>query len=209
MRKLLAVLLLVFPFGLPASGQDEYPRVEIFGGYSYINLDTPEFFDDRPSANGWAASFSLNFNERFGLTGDFGWQVRDMLASFDTCPPGSLCIVGDIAFGVAEPQTNQILGGPRYTLRGDRFTGFAHILAGLQRTTIPAFSAIRVLDGSTVIAPETSKTDFALNFGGGLDWSVNDRWAVRVVQFDYLPVRTGGTGWAQNVRLQSGVVVKF
>ncbi|HZQ18112.1 MAG TPA: hypothetical protein VFA90_05275 [Terriglobales bacterium] len=51
------------------AGAQVFPKAEIFGGYSYGNI---QLLSDRSSANGWHASATVNFYKWFGLTSDFG-----------------------------------------------------------------------------------------------------------------------------------------
>jgi hypothetical protein len=58
----LSVLLCLFANAqhLP-EGQQAYSRIDIFGGYSYLNADLNHLFSiSRQSASGWEVSFSLN-----------------------------------------------------------------------------------------------------------------------------------------------------
>lgn len=41
-----------------------FPKGEVYGGYSYVNIDT-NGLSSRQSANGWEASVSGNFNKWF------------------------------------------------------------------------------------------------------------------------------------------------
>jgi hypothetical protein len=56
--------LVAFGFGL---AQDS--RADLFGGYSYLNIDT-NGLSSRQSANGWEASISANFNRWFAAEAD-------------------------------------------------------------------------------------------------------------------------------------------
>ncbi len=106
MRRLifsLGVLLLV---ATPASGQD-YPKGEVFGGFSYANLDAN---GDREALYGWQTSVSGNFHRNAGFTADLGGQYRSIA-------------------GVSL-QTYEFLFGPRFTARSERVTGFGHTLVG-------------------------------------------------------------------------------
>ncbi len=66
MRKLAFILALGF-LSVPASAQDNYPKAEVFGGYSYANLDLFAPFGQRNNAHGWGANVALNFGKRFGV----------------------------------------------------------------------------------------------------------------------------------------------
>jgi hypothetical protein len=52
---------------------------------------------------------------------------------------------------------------------------------------------------------------FAMGFGGGLDVPLNDHFAFRVFQADYIPARQafGLSGWNSNLRVQTGLVFTF
>lgn len=58
--------LLCFVVSGFASGQDS--RADLFGGYSYLNIDT-NGLTSRQNANGWEASLSGNFNKWFAVEG--------------------------------------------------------------------------------------------------------------------------------------------
>jgi hypothetical protein len=54
--------------GRLAIAQD-YPKAEVYGGYSYINIDT-NGLSSRQNANGWEASVSGNFNKWLAVEAD-------------------------------------------------------------------------------------------------------------------------------------------
>ena len=74
MRICVLVLATVLCLCSPAFGQDT-PRVEIFGGYSYLNLDTNNL-SPRQSANGWETSVSSNINRLLAVEGDFAGYYK-------------------------------------------------------------------------------------------------------------------------------------
>lgn len=63
-----ALLLLMFA---PLIRAQETPKVDVFAGYSYVNVDT-NGLTSRLNANGWDASVSGNLNHWFAVEGDFG-----------------------------------------------------------------------------------------------------------------------------------------
>jgi opacity protein-like surface antigen len=152
-----------------ALGQDgDYPKVEVFGGFSYFSADA----GTRESFFGWQASISANFHENIGFTLDSGGQY-------------------DTNFGITL-EAYEFLLGPRYIIRGERFTGFAHALIGLEHAHAGGFS----------------DTAFAMGFGGGVDVNASDRIAIRAFQLDYIPVRSSGV-WTHDARVGAGVVFRF
>lgn len=83
--------------------------------------------------------------------------------------------------------------GPVLSIRkAKHITPFAHALAG--GTTIWA-------GGST--------TGFSMAVGGGLDVNLNDHFAVRMVQADWFPFRSGPDWVKENMRVSTGVVIRF
>jgi opacity protein-like surface antigen len=80
------------------------------------------------------------------------------------------------------------LGGPRFTYRGERVEPYAHVLAG------GAFV------GST--------GRFAMAVGGGVDYKVSDRFALRLVQVDYTPIFAEGAT-LNDFRVSTGVAWRF
>ncbi len=208
MRKLVFLLAVVLVVGV--SSRAQHPRVEIFGGYSYANLDEGLFplpsLSGRRNANGWGASVSLNANRFFGFTADFAGQHGDVrtvdpsVGCIAVFPPPPGCTV-EVNFS-----TQQFLFGPRFTARGAGATAFVHVLLGAARTRLSSFTSL----GGTV--PASSETGFALAAGGGLDVRLNPFVALRAFQVDYIPVHQGGfinQDFAQNIRVQTGLVFRF
>ena len=204
--------VLILASGLQA--QEGYPRVEVFGGYSYAGLDATGFrgFANREVAHGWAASVSRNLHKNFGFSADFAGQygtANDALII--EAPPGFGCIAvlppppGCFNLVDIDFNTQQFLFGPRFSFRRERVTAFAHALFGVNRTHLSGF----VANQNTF--PSVSETDFAMGYGGGLDINAGKNIAIRLFQVDYVPVRTGvfGIPWRQNLRVQAGVVFKF
>ena len=63
-----------------ACGQ-EIRRFEVFGGYSYVSVNTVGILGNRQSANGWEASVSGNFNRHFAVEGDVGAYYQTYLVT--------------------------------------------------------------------------------------------------------------------------------
>jgi opacity protein-like surface antigen len=189
-------MLTIALFLLPATAaaQQETPAVDVAGGYSYFNADAGE------DLHGWDASVTANINDWFGVefAGSGHYASDDFEASLR---PGAPVIAG-----TTKSQIYTFMAGPRVSFRGERVTPYAHaLLGGVHRnveidltSTIPEFPA---LDNSF------SNTDFGLTVGGGVDLNVTDRFAIRLVQADWVPVFDGGT--ANNARISTGVVFRF
>jgi len=145
--------------------EPEHPRAEVFGSYSYARLIT-----DGANAHGWMTSGAGNVNRWFGVAGELSGHY----------------VLGRRAYS--------FLGGPRFSIRSNKTTGFVHALIG---GTNFGYGGIF---GTT--------THLAMAIGGGTDIRVN-RWVgVRAIQVDYFPVLDSGF-LVNNVRLATGLVVKF
>ena len=57
----------------------------------------------------------------------------------------------------------------------------------------------------------SSANSFALDLGGGADYSISQRFSLRAVQLDYLRTSLPNidSGWQNNLRIGVGVTVRF
>ena len=182
----------------PLSVESKPPRVEIYGGLAYANARLPGLADRR-HAVGWGTSITGKVNRHFGFTGDFGGQYKPECGRNDVD-----CILRELlATQLVRYSSYQFMGGPQVRFGGDRFSGFAHALFGGVR------HRVRLLDTSSGVETEIKPgPQFAMAYGGGLDWNLAEGLGVRLFQVDIVPVRDG-TIWTRNVRIQGGIVVRF
>jgi hypothetical protein len=161
--------------------QGELPRVEVFGGFSYLPANVTTDFP-RDDSYGFQGSITVNLNKWFGVVGDFGGQF------------GTATDLGPNWPGVtAETSVYEFLVGPRFSLRKDKLTVFAHALVGGAKGNagLPGFS----------------DSELAVGGGGGLDFALNRRIAIRAIQFDWIGSFVDIL--EDNFRLGFGVVVKI
>lgn len=179
----LAGLLLVF--ALPAAAQPAAPKVEFASGFAYATFDLS--FLDRENTFGYQTNFTYHLSETSGLSVDFAQQYGDF----------SLGGLQRINYG-----NTVLLGGPRFTASGEKYTYFTHTLVGLTHLNpdIPRFFL--------PLFPGLKGTHFALGAGGGLDLNMGDNSALRIFQVDYIPVRESGV-WKHNFRVGFGFVIKI
>jgi Outer membrane protein beta-barrel domain len=109
MKKSLLVIALMMFVAAPLLAQEEFPRAQVFGGYSYMSLDTSGV-TNRQNFNGWNAQTTFNVNRWLGLTGDFGGYY------------------GDIASISAHDYSYMF--GPTVTFRAEHVAPFVHALFG-------------------------------------------------------------------------------
>jgi opacity protein-like surface antigen len=164
-----------------AFAQDDYSKAEVFGGFSILSVGSDEdVFSEREQFYGFQANAAFNVTENFGVVADFGGQYK----SFE--------IEEDEETFEINAHVYEYLFGPRFSLRGERATVFGQALFG----------------GATLGGDGESINGFAMGFGGGVDVNVSDRFAVRVVQFDWIPTRFEGVWNNNTVRFGFGIVIK-
>jgi hypothetical protein len=181
MRKLLFVasLLILLPLGVFA--QDK-PKVEVFGGYSYLRTDDSLELD----LHGWNASVTGNVNKWFGIKADFSGHYDDVQIS-----PGVR----------ADVSAHLFLAGPQFAYRkNDVWQHFVHLLVGAARSHISA----RTATGRTKL----TDTHFAFVAGGGLDAHVAKHLAIRIFQTDYVYVHDDLDD-THNFRFSTGLVLRL
>ena len=143
MRKFLGLAMLLI-LSAAALGQ-EAPKAEIFGGYSYANM---QLLSDRSGFNGWNASATVNINRWFGLTMDFGGAYGGSARETFRLPP----TIGGTETIQINGKLHTFLFGPQFSRRHEKLTPFAHLLLGEERLDalerrharkLPALSASR------------------------------------------------------------------
>ena len=177
MKKLTLLLVIVMTFACGSLfAQDDYPRAEIFGGFSLLNTDLSGVWNERYSFYGFQASGVFNLDEFFGVEADFGGQYKSE--------------------GGETVHFYEYMFGPRFAVRREKASFFVHALFG----------------GMNLGVSGDSVSGFALGIGGGVDLNVNDRFAVRIVQFDWIPsrfTREDEIFWVKDtVRFGFGIVIK-
>lgn len=162
------------------SAQDSYPRVEIFGGASYLPADRLDF--PRDNSVGFQAGISGNLTRRFGIFVDFGGQFSRN-ASLGPNFPGA----------AADASVYEFMAGPRFTERTGRMNLFVHALVGgaSGRTNLRGLA----------------DSKFAFGGGGGLDIHVSCRIAIRPLQLDYIGSFVDIV--EDNIRAGAGIVIRL
>lgn len=180
MRRVLLAAAVLFCLFATAEAQEEYPRMEIFGGYAYFNSDQ---FVERESLNAPAfiVSAAGNVSKNFGIVAEVNGNY------------GDVTIPNQGPTREFATNTYNFLFGPRFTARRTGKNFFGHVLIGAARTSVDGFD---------------SETDFAMAVGGGLDINASKEIAVRLVQADYLPIFASGET-AHNYRISFGIVFRF
>ncbi len=194
-------IFLSFVFTQSALAQ-ETPRVEIFGGYSYLRVTTDDDFLgpnggsgslDSISGNGFMTSAAYNLTKRIGIVGEFSRHTKETNLQ-------NLIRQTGIPNVRVETRVSTFLFGPRFTLRSESVEPFAHFLVGGAHGSFD-------ISGLGVSASD-SGTAFTFAAGGGVDIKFSQRLVVRLVQADYLRTLTGGSD-LNSGRISTGLVFRI
>ncbi len=209
MKRLALLCGAMLLFAGMASAQ-ENPKVEVFGGYSYLRVSVQ---DASFNYNGGSGSGAYNLTPWLGVVSDFGgyhWS-------------GS----GDSAGSTADVVT--YLFGPKLAYRSGRFTPFAQALFGGAHLsgTASGSCGVAVVHGEAYggsccstarVHAETngcgfggSANAFAMALGGGLNWNATPHIGIRLVQAEYLMTQfsDGANNRQNNARVSAGVVFRW
>ena len=147
---LVACLVLI---AAPAAAQHATPAVELSGGYSSLDVDDTNW----PTLAGWVASGSVTITRWLGIEVDAGRNAHS---------GGGQRSFGDIRRWFAG-------AGPRFVARGQRASGFAHVLVGAERLGSAAHPTVQAGGGIDVWL--TKALGARLGIDKRLSWDEEDR----------------------------------
>ena len=220
MKKLvpfLSVIVLMYASGsafAQGTTSDDYPRVEVFAGYSALGdassgriIFGPTTSTDSKygTETGFETSVIRNFSKHFGIKGDFSAHFGNDSGTtpLTSCTPICTTVTQDFQF---KTRVYNFLGGPEFKARNStRFTPFAYALAGVAHT-----SATFTSTGPTLnLFLKNSNNSFAMALGGGLDIRAGKRVSFRGTM-DYNPVfvRDSGSDRRDLARFSLGLLFR-
>ncbi len=207
--------LVIMLSGASVFAQDEFNKVEFYGGFSHNRIDTSlgeedddfdSVIDDRQGANGVNMSITGNVHKYVGLKFDFATHRKTLNETFGGDP---------FQF---KYRTNNFLGGIQIKNNkkdGPRVKPFAHFLAGVANQKISLTGDFTTIEGTTPGSrtESISQNNFAMAIGGGIDVKVHKNVDIRVIQFDFNPTYLKDTddfeigGVQKNYRFGFGIVI--
>jgi opacity protein-like surface antigen len=170
---------------------DEYPKFEVFAGYSAIGeansrgigFGTAGIMADYGTNAGFETSIIRNFSKHFGIKGDFSahFDSESGRGPITACTPVCTTVTQDVQL---KSRVYNFLGGPEFKARNrTRFTPFAYALAGGAYTK----ATFRTPGPALNLLLKRWDTGFAMALGGGLDIRATKRVSFRG-SMDYNPV---------------------
>jgi opacity protein-like surface antigen len=207
---IVVLMFLAHPAWAQSTSADEFPKFEIFAGYSGLGENPkPIPFNGIFVPHGYASHAGLetslirNFNRHVGLKADFSAHFNDENGPGNVviCNPACTTANQTIQF---RTRVYNFLVGPELKARNRTpFTPFVYALGGLAHTHArfdtpgPTFNLLL----------RKSTNDFAMALGGGLDLRATKRISIRG-SMDYNPIFIGdSSGGRRNlVRLSLGIL---
>ena len=188
-----------------ALAQQDYPTIETAPAFMYIRTASPFQGANDFNCVGGGGTFAYNFSKYLGMAADLGGCK--VLNQNDT-------IIGSQLNG----NEFTYVFGPRVTLRNNsKFQPFFEVNFGGTRISVScknsAENCVNASGGNTY-----TKNAFAMTAGGGFDFKLSNKFAIRLVQAEYLYTRFGNncgfnfcnSNNSQNsFRLKSGIVISW
>jgi opacity protein-like surface antigen len=203
--RIAVLILLSAAFFVPEAKSQDYKEWELFGGFSYYNfnagsvpLGNRQNFVLQQDSYGWHVTRAENKTRWFGGIADLSGNYADRVVNFGTAQSPLI-----VRFNAS---IYPFLFGPRFYFRHfGRSTLFGDTLIGRVR------SRVTVSGDTTPVTETVSETKWAYAFGGGADYNLTDRFAIRV-QSDWIRSHFPETQERdfQNIyRVSVGIVFKF
>ena len=168
----------------PAALAQDTPLVEVGAGYNYVHTNAPPGGCGCFSLHGGSGWLAYNFTSAFAAVGEIGVQHASNVNNTGT----------DLTL-------TSYLFGPRFAYRKyPRLTPFAQALVGGTHG-----------NGSIAAGSSSSANAFALEAGGGVDFNLRSRFALRLIQADYFYTHfdNADNNHQNNLRLSAGVVFRW
>jgi opacity protein-like surface antigen len=178
------LLLTVAALGAPLAAAAQTPRIEVSGGYQFLNVSADlESFDtgnipirnvDQSLPAGWYVDLAGNLNRYLGVVFAAGGNYKSITES--------VSFGGLAASASVDLKVHEFMGGVRFSSRANpTVVPFGHFLVGAINGSakVTASASVAGSPGFS-ISDEASGTDIALQAGGGMQVRLGDNVGVRV-----------------------------
>jgi len=188
--------------GGAAMAQDDH-KIEVTGDYSYFrfNPGLPSYFNSQ-NLNGGGGQGTYFFMPNIGLAADLQGY-----GSYTQCTKPTAPIAG-----CASGNLFTYMFGPQLKARMGKLEPFGEVLLGGAHSNLYANACSKI--SGLCASKSPSNNAFAFEVGGGVDFAVTEKIAIRIVDADYVLTRfgnnfTGGNNSQSNFRFQTGVQFRF
>jgi outer membrane protein OmpA-like peptidoglycan-associated protein len=162
------------------------PKYDIAVGYNYIRANAPPAGCDC-----------------FGMNGGFlsaGFRVNDWLGFAADATGGHSDNIGSLGQNL---NLFTLTTGPRISYHYRRLVPYGQAMLGLAHGSDSYFP--------TATSYSTSASTYAFSAGGGLDYNLTHRYAIRAINAEFLKTgfQNGSTNTQNHIMLGAGIVIKF
>ena len=226
-QRLVACVVLLFVYAplskAQSQGNEQFPKIEIFGGYSSIETNNHDFhFGPSPGGfnatdtdfdeggKGFETAVTRNLNRYLGITGDFSAHFSYDQGPITLTPPCAQPPCPTVTQTASlNPRLFNFLAGPEFKWRNHtRLTPFAHALFGMAYTTTTFHTA----GPAGSLSRNDADTGFAMTYGGGLEVRILRGVSFRT-SFDYGKAFVGSSALppqrVDSVGYSAGIVFHF
>ncbi len=201
--RVLGLMAMVAATATPAAAQGLQGGT-FSAGYQFLTIANDDFDEadvDTSLSKGWYADVSGDLNEWLAIVGQVSGNYQSDSAT--------VTIGGVTTSAEYDLSVHSFLGGGRVSSRRNPgVTPFGQVLAGIARVGFSG-TASATSGGTPIfgIDADESATEFAMQFGGGVDLHVSERVGLRLAA-DYLRIFGEGAG-ANAFRFAVGAVIPF
>jgi len=171
----------------PNGGSLNAPHFDIAAGYHLIDANAPPAECGCFTANGGFVGMQYNLSSRLGFAGEVG-----------TVHASKISLLGQ------NLQLTTYLAGPRVAVPFRRMTPFGEFMLGGAHAGDSYFP-------NSSSSGASSASSFAYSTGGGLDYNMSDRLAIRLFDASFLHTSfpNGANGSQRQLQINAGVVMHF
>ena len=188
-------------------------KAELFGNYTYMQFNPTINGLNSRALNGAGGGAQWNIKPAFGIKAEFQGYMSTETTVNVTSPIGTSA--GVIPVGTYKSNATMLtyLFGPVVQLPGKRIRPFGEVLFGGMQTELYSQLNNAVIVNGGKIDKSKTQHPFTMAFGGGLDVNVNNHFAVRLAEMDWVLSRYTNPWTSTNnqnsFRYLAGVVFKF
>ncbi|MFN8008898.1 MAG: hypothetical protein U0V70_18105 [Terriglobia bacterium] len=168
---------------------DDAPKIEVFGGYSYLRFNPTLPGIQNRSFNGGGGGVTFNLNNYFGIKAELmGYGSTNYTIPAGTTIPGVTPPAVTTAPITTQGNMFTYLFGPQVTYRTSKFNAFGELLFGGSNSNGYA-NVAEAFNGVGANIAGGTQHPFTMAFGGGLDIKVAKNIAIRPVEIDWVLTR--------------------
>jgi hypothetical protein len=168
-------LLLLFS---PLCNAQEFPRWELFGGFSYFLVGKEPGRTIIPEAHGPQAGLARSITNYFRITAEFDPGFASRIIDLTVPPPGYFHYNNKLLLGLVGPEFVYRRPNRRLSVYGHYQTGIAYA----RDNQAPRAGS---LTGISMI-PAVTASCWLNNLGTGLDWQFPHQISYRVLEVDWM-----------------------